>query len=92
MKIMGDKSIIMSLSVKPDVQELLKTSAKKLGWSVSELVRILVQRHLSLVVNESTEIPVILRIPAALRGDPEQLRYWMSVRTDKIISVLSKPA
>jgi hypothetical protein len=89
---MAEKSIIMSLSVKPEMQDLLKVSAKKAGWSVSELVRALIQRHLSLVVNDGNDIPVILRIPTALRGDPEKLSAWLKSRTDKIISSLSKPA
>jgi hypothetical protein len=86
---MGEKSIIMSLSVKPEMQERLKGAAKKAGWSVSELVRNLIERHLSLIVNENNDIPVILRIPSALKGDPEKLKEWLDARTQKIVASLS---
>jgi hypothetical protein len=85
---MAEKSIIMSLSVKPEMQDLLKDAAKKRGSSVSELVRTLIQKHLNLVVNDGGEIPVILRIPASLKGDPTSLRQWLNSRTDKIVSSL----
>jgi multidrug efflux pump subunit AcrB len=83
------KSKIMSLSVEPEMQDLLKSSAKKMGYSVSELVRNLVTKYLDLVVNTGEEIPVILQVPANLREDPEGLKKWLTVRTEGIVKALS---
>ena len=47
----------MSLSIEPEMQEQLKVSAKKMGWSVSELVRKLVSKHLDLVANNGDGFP-----------------------------------
>lgn len=83
------KSKIMSLSVEPEMQELLKNSAKKLGYSVSQLVRDLVDKHLDLLVNDGEKIPVILWVPVNLRDDSEGLRDWLNVKTEAITKALS---
>jgi len=85
---MSDKLIIMSLSVLPEQQTLLKTSAKKLGVSASQLIRDLVTKYLGLLVNDGSEVPVILKIPSELKGDEEGLRKWMAVRTEAIVAAL----
>mgnify|MGYP003695137403 CR=1 FL=1 len=79
----------MSLSVEPDQQDLLKISAKKLGISVSQLVRDLVDKHLTLLCPEDSEIPVIIRIPANLKGDPEGLKQWLDTKTGAIVKSLA---
>ena len=88
---MSDKKHkIMSLSVEPDMHDLLKTSAKKLGIGVSQLVRDLVREHLDLIVNDGEEIPVILRIPSDLKGDEAALKQWLGARVDRIAKALSE--
>jgi len=82
---------IMSLSVEPDMVELLNTSAKKMGWSRSELVRRLVRKHLDLLVNEDEKIPVILRVPQELKGNEEELRAWLAQKVEGITAALCKP-
>jgi hypothetical protein len=84
----GKKLKIMSLSIEPKMQDLLKASAKKAGCSVSSLIRDLVDKHLSLIVNEGDEIPVILKVPAHLKGDENDLRKWLYVKTDAIVKAL----
>ena len=86
---MPKKLKIMSLSVEPEMQDLLKTSSKKLGCSVSALVRDLVDKHLDLLVNDGEEIPVILRIPTGLKGDKESLEKWLASRVSAIADALS---
>jgi len=86
---MSKKLKIMSLSVEPEMQDLLKTSAKKLGCSVSQLVRDLVGKHLNLLVNDGEEVPVILKIPAELKGDEEGLRQWLNAKSEAIIKALA---
>ena len=84
------KSIIMSLSVTQEVRDSLRESSKNKGWSVSRLVRELVEKHLSLVVPEGNEIPVILKIPGELKGKEEELKRWLEVKSDTIVKTLNK--
>ena len=80
----------MSLSVTQDVRDTLRISAKNKGVSVSSLVRELVEKHLSLVVPEGNEIPVILKIPGELKGKEEELRHWLEVKSNTIVKALVK--
>jgi hypothetical protein len=84
----GKKLKIMSLSIEPEMQDLLKASAKKAGCSVSHLIRDLVNKHLTLIVNEGEEIPVILKVPTHLKGDEAGLRQWLTVKVEAIVKAL----
>lgn len=85
-----NKLKIMSLSLDPEMHELVKTSAKKLGHkNVSQMIRDLISKYLDLLVNDKDEIPVILRIPNDLKEDPEQLRNWLEAKTNAIVKALS---
>lgn len=81
---------IMSLSVTPEMHEMLKISAKNVGKNVSELLRELIDKHLDLVVNDNEEIPVILRIPSEMKGpgNEAQLKTWLDARVNAIVSKL----
>jgi len=81
---------IMSLSLDPEMHELIKNSAKKLGHkNVSQLIRDLVSKYLDLMVNDSDDIPVILRIPGDLKENPEALKSWLHFKSDAIAKALS---
>lgn len=87
---MSDKKTkIMSLSVETEMQELLKNSAKRVGVSVSQLVRDLVEKYLDLVTNSGEEIPVVFQIPANLKGNPVELKKWLDTRTEAVVKALS---
>ena len=86
----SSKSIVMSISVKPETQDLLKVAAKKSGRSVSDLVRVLVEKHLSLVVNDGNDIPVVLRIPSNLKEDGVALKTWLDSRSEGLVKMLVK--
>lgn len=73
---------VISMSIDSEMHDLLKTSAKKLGCSVSELVRNLVDKYLGLLVNDGDEVPVIIRVPAELKG--EELNEWLTVKAHAI--------
>lgn len=79
---------IISLSVEPQTVEMLDNARKKMGWSRSDLVRRLVHKHLNLLVNDSDETPVILRVPADIKGDPEALRDWLNKKVEGIVKAL----
>lgn len=82
---------IMSLSLDPEMHELIKSSAKKLGHkNVSQLIRDLVSKYLELLVNDADDIPVILRIPNHLKEDPNGLRSWLDQKSDAITNALTK--
>lgn len=81
---------IMSLSLDPEMHELIKNSAKKLGHkNVSQLIRDLVSKYLGLLVNDADDIPVILRIPSRFKDDPDGMRAWLKVKMDAIANALS---
>ena len=85
----GDKLKIMSLSIEPEMHDLLKNAAKKAGCSVSSLIRKLVDKHLNLIVNEGEEIPIILKVPTYLKEDEDALRKWLALKSDAIVKALA---
>jgi len=87
---MPKETKIVSLSLDPEMHDLIKSSAKKLGHkNVSQLIRDLVSKYLDLVVNEKDEIPVIIRIPGEIKSDPEAIRKWLYKKSDAISQALS---
>jgi hypothetical protein len=86
---MSEKKLkIVSLSIEDEMHDLLKSSSKKAGCSVSSLVRELVTKYLGLIVNDGDKIPVILEIPSHLKGDDENLKIWLTIRVDAIVKAL----
>lgn len=80
-----EKSVVMSMSIKPEMQNLIRGSAKKAGCSTSELMRTLVDKCLSLVVNDGSETPIILKIPNDIKNDPSELKAWLNVKSDALV-------
>ena len=81
---------VMSFSCKPDMQEEIKAGAKKMGYpSYSEMLRTLVSKHLDLLVHDGEYVPIKLKIPAELKGNPEGLRDWLDKRVNTIVDKLS---
>lgn len=90
---MKDKIKIMSLSLDPEMHDLIKSSAKKLGHkNVSQLIRDLVSKYLDLLVNDSDDMTVILRIPNHLKENSEELRSWLDQKSEAITKALSQNA
>lgn len=84
------KTKIVSLSLEPEMHELIKSSAKKLGHkNVSQLVRDLVSKYLVLMVNDKDEIPVILHVPGEFKGDRGRLKEWLDRKAAAIAEALS---
>ncbi len=75
----------MSLAMNPEMQNLLKVSAKKLDCSVSELVRMLVDRYLDKVLNEDDNITIVLTMPGDMRGKPQAVQEWLNKRVPGIV-------
>ena len=82
---MAKKQNVMSMSMEPDLQAIIRLHAKKRRVSNSKIIRDLVEKYLH---NEDEVVPVILKVPVSLRGDPEALEKWFSQRLDIIIKTL----
>lgn len=84
------KTKIVSLSLEPEMHEAVKEAAKKLGHkNVSQVMRDLVSKFLGLLVNDSDEVPVIIRVPGNLLDDPEGLRRWLKAKSEAIADALA---
>lgn len=86
----SDKIKIVSLSLDPEMHNLIKQSAERLGHkNVSQLIRDLIKRYLNLLVNDSDETPIVIRIPNELRKNKEELRSWLEIKTKAIVDAIS---
>jgi len=83
---MSKKGNILSLSMDTDIQEKLKSVAKKRNVSVSKLVRDLADKFL----NEEDNVDmVILKVPKDLRKNDVALKDWLSQRVEAVVGTLT---
>lgn len=91
------KSNIMSLAIELEMQDFLKEHAKVNNVSVSKLIRDLVEIHLlqtkkvTVVYHDPEYIPIVLKIPANLKGNKEEILNWLNVRVTAVAERLSLP-
>ena len=78
-----------SIAMDQETKELLRVSAIKLKTSSSDIVRKLITKYLDLVVNDADETPVILRIPADKKANPQLLKEWLQIKVEAITKALS---
>lgn len=71
-----------------EMQQKLKRVKEKKGYkSVSKLIRDLVDKY----VNEDDDVvPVVLKVPAQLRGNASALRQWLDNRVPAVVQALSQ--
>ena len=85
---MSKKLSIMSLSIKPELQERVKREAKEEGISASKFISGLVEKYVvdrdKVIIIEKAEdqFPVVLKIPRGL--DEIELQKWLQVRVGAI--------
>lgn len=89
---------VMSIAIRPELHDELKKVSKRKGLSASEYVGNLVEQAVKLNPDEDLMviakpiddevIPVILKIPVALKANPEQLEKWMTVQTTGILKAM----
>jgi metal-responsive CopG/Arc/MetJ family transcriptional regulator len=85
-----EKLKIMSLSLEPDMYELVKSSAKKMGHkNVSQMIRDLISKYLGLLVNDKDETAVIIRIPNSLKDNKQDLQDWLNIKAKAITDALT---
>ena len=83
------KAKIVSVSLDPEMHERIKDASNKLGHkNASQVIRDLVSKYLDLLVNESDDIPVIIRIPGGVAEDPESLRRWLRSKAEAIADAI----
>lgn len=84
-----NKAKIISISLEPDMHDLIKSSAKKMGHkNVSQLIRDLISKYLNLMLNENDEVPILIKVPNSLKN--EKLKEWLYKKSDAICEALSK--
>lgn len=86
-----NKTKIISVSLSPEMHDLVKETSKKLGHkNVSLLFRELISKYLNLLLDENDETSVVLKIPNELTDDKEKLKQWLSIKSNAIADVLCK--
>ena len=84
----GKKQDIASFSMPMEMQLKLKRVKEKKGIkSVSKLVRDLVDRYVS---EDDDVVPVVLKVPAQLKGNAEALRQWLDNRIPNIVAAIGQ--
>lgn len=91
---------VMSIAIMPELQQQLKVHSKRRGISASSYVGNLVEQAVKInpdddpmIIGKPIDedvIPVVLKIPASLKQDPESLRKWMTVQTEGIVKAMEK--
>lgn len=89
---------VMSIAIRPELQEELKKIAKRRSLSASEFVGILVGQAVKINPDEDVIVigrpvdedvtPVILKIPVNLKSNPEQLEKWLNMQTSGILKAM----
>jgi hypothetical protein len=87
---MSKNKKVMSIAIVPDLHEELKRYARRKGVSASEYVGNLVEQAVKLNIDDDPMVigkpideevvPVVLKIPSAIRQDAEQLKKWLAVQ------------
>jgi Arc/MetJ-type ribon-helix-helix transcriptional regulator len=84
------KAKIVSVSLDPEMHEAIKSASNKLGHkNASQVVRDLISKYLDLLVNDTEDVPVIIRIPGDIVGDDERLRSWLRTKAEAIADALA---
>jgi hypothetical protein len=97
------KLIIMSLSIEPETKDWVEIYSKEEGESSSKIIRECVKKYLinkdqitvvekppdkvTIVEHSDEYIPVVIKIPSALRGDPK-VKEWLQIKCDAIANKL----
>jgi hypothetical protein len=85
---MSTNKKVMSLAIRPELQEELRKITNIKGVSISSYVGDLVEQAIKLNPEEDAMVigkpmdedtkPVILKIPVLIRDNPEKLKKWLA--------------
>jgi hypothetical protein len=97
---MSKNKKVMSIAIKPELHDELRKFSKRKGVSASTYIGNLVEQAVKLNIDEDAMvigkpldddvIPVVLKIPAALKNNAEKLKQWMDVQASGIVKAMTK--
>lgn len=88
---MRNKKYPVTISLDTDSKISLERAKDKLKLnSVSELIRLLIDRFLPSVINENDQKTIILKIPSHIYKDEDMLKEWLGKKIEKIIESFKK--
>jgi hypothetical protein len=97
---MSKNKKVMSIAIRPELQDELKKFSKRKGLSSSAYIGNLVEQALKLnpdddpiVVGKPMDeevVPVVLKIPSNLVNDYGKLKAWMDVQSNGILKAMTR--
>jgi len=91
---------VMSLAIKPELHVELKKVAHRKQLSASSYLGNLVEQALKLNPDDEPMViakpmdedivPIILKIPVALKGHPDKLKQWLDIQCSGILKAMTK--
>lgn len=97
---MSKNKKVMSIAIKPELHDELKKFSKRKGLSASMYIGNLIEQAVRLnieddpmVIGKPTDdevVPVVLKIPSALKNHPDKLKQWMDIQANGIVKAMTK--
>lgn len=97
---MSKNKKVMSIAILPELQEEIKKFSKRKGATTSSYIGSILEQVVKLnpdddlmIIGRSIDddvVPVMLKIPVALKSNPDKLKTWMDVQTAGIVKSLTK--
>ena len=91
---------VMSIAIVPELQESLKKFSKRRGLSISGFICNLLEQAVKLNVDDDPMVigkpadedilPVLLKIPANLKGNPDKLKQWLDIQVAGIMKAMTE--
>lgn len=92
---------VMSIAIRPELHDELKKFAKRKSMSASSYVGALLEQAVKIDPDDDPIVigtpvdeevkAVVLKIPVALKEDPEQLKKWLSIQVTNLYKKLTAP-
>jgi hypothetical protein len=99
---MSKNKKVMSIAIRPELHDELKKYSKRKGLSASTYIGNLVEQAVKLNIDDDAMVigkpmdeevvPVVLKIPAVLKSNPDKLKQWMDIQSAGIIKAMTKVA
>jgi hypothetical protein len=97
---MSKNKKVMSIAIRPELHDELKKFSKRKGLSASTYIGNLIEQAVKLnidddpmVIGKPTDdevVPVVLKIPAGLKNNPDKLKQWMEIQSNGIVKAMTK--
>lgn len=97
---MSKNKKVMSIAIRPELHDELKRFSKRKGLSASTYIGNLIEQAVKLNIDDDPMVigkpvddevvPVVLKIPASLKSNPDKLRQWMEIQSNGIVKAMTK--